>query len=296
MQSYERWQCATYSPPARPKNWNAQNAMLRRSGLPPQSSQDQTEGTEQSVRTVIVIGASAGGRAAIGTVLRDLSHNIPAAIVVSLHVAPDSHFDLSKWFKQFGHIDILETTKTEPLREGKVFVACGGQSLIIQDGELRLEEVKRTATPRTSIDRLFQSTAHAYGDRAVGVILSGCLADGSQGLRAVHEGGGLTVIQNPEDAEYGDMPANALVQVPEATFRLNATDIGPTLDLLARRGAQLETGLSSAVRLLKERIALLVRLLAQSKGNEATSRYLSTELASLRRELRSVEQLLSESK
>jgi len=270
--------------------------MLRRSTPPPQSSQEHTEGTEESVRTVIVIGASAGGRAAIGTVLKDLSQNIPAAIVVSLHVAPDSSFDLSKWFRQFGHIDILETAQTELLREGKVFVAHSGQSLIIQAGELRLEEVERTTTPRTSINRLFESTAQAYGDRVVGVILSGRLADGSQGLRAVHKGGGLTVIQNPEDAEYGDMPANALAQVPEATFRLNATDIGPTLDLLARRNAELETGLSSAVRLLKERIALLVRLLAQSKGNEATSRYLSTELHSLRGELRSVEQLLSESK
>ncbi|MBA3754149.1 MAG: hypothetical protein H0X01_08450 [Nitrospira sp.] len=71
---------------------------------------------------------------------------------------------------------------------------------------------------------------------------------------------------------------------------------GPTLHLLARRNAELETGLSSSVRLLKERIALLIRLLAQSKGNEATSRYLSTELSALRGELRSVEELLSESK
>ena len=105
--------------------------MLRRSTPPPQSSQEHTEGTEESVRTVIVIGASAGGRAAIGTVLKDLSQNIPAAIVVSLHVAPDSSFDLSKWFRQFGHIDILETAQTELLREGKVFVAHSGQSLII---------------------------------------------------------------------------------------------------------------------------------------------------------------------
>ena len=64
--------------------------MLRRSSLTPQSSQQQTEGIEESVRAVIVIGASAGGRAAIGTVLKDLSHNIPAAIVVTLHVSPDS--------------------------------------------------------------------------------------------------------------------------------------------------------------------------------------------------------------
>jgi two-component system, chemotaxis family, protein-glutamate methylesterase/glutaminase len=81
------------------------------------------------------------------------------------------------------------------------------------------------------------------------VILSGYLADGSQGLRAVHEAGGLTIIQNPEDAEQWDMPTNALKEVPEATFSLNGTDIGLTLDLMARRNAELESGLSSAVRL-----------------------------------------------
>jgi chemotaxis response regulator CheB len=66
--------------------------MLRRSDSPPQSSDEQTDSPGQPVRTVVVIGASAGGRAAIETVLKDLSHDIPAAIVVMLHVAPDSDF------------------------------------------------------------------------------------------------------------------------------------------------------------------------------------------------------------
>jgi two-component system, chemotaxis family, protein-glutamate methylesterase/glutaminase len=269
--------------------------MLRRSDSPPQFSDEQTDSPGQPVRTVVVIGASAGGRAAIGTVLKDLSHDIPAAIVVMLHVAPDSDFDLSKWFTQFGHIEIRETRHGERLREGMVFVAPPGHSITIQDGQLDLETLERITSPRQTINRLFASGAKAYGDRVIGVILSGYLADGSQGLRAVHEAGGLTIIQNPEDAEQWDMPTNALKEVPEATFSLNGTDIGLTLDLMARRNAELESGLSSAVRLLKERIALLVRLVEQSKGNEPTHRYLSTELKSLREELRSVEHLLSAS-
>jgi two-component system, chemotaxis family, protein-glutamate methylesterase/glutaminase len=176
-----------------------------------------------------------------------------------------------------------------------VFVAPPGHSITIQDGQLDLETLERITSPRQTINRLFASGAKAYGDRVIGVILSGYLADGSQGLRAVHEAGGLTIIQNPEDAEQWDMPTNALKEVPEATFSLNGTDIGLTLDLMARRNAELETGLASAVRLLKDRIALLVRLVEQSKGNEATHRYLSTELKSLSGELRSVEHLLSES-
>ena len=142
-----------------------------------------------------------------------------------------------------------------------MFVAPPGQSVAVHDGHLSLETLERITNIRQTINRLFESAAKAYGDRVIGVILSGYLADGSQGLRAVHEAGGLTMIQNPEDAEHWDMPANALKQVPEATFSLNGTDIGLALDLLASRKAELESGLSCAVRLLKERIELLVRLL-----------------------------------
>ena len=174
-------------------------------------------------------------------------------------------------------------------------MAPSGHSISVQEGRLKLEPLETTVTPRDTIDRLFESAVQAYGDKVIGVILSGFLADGSRGLRKVDEAGGLTVIQNPAEAEHPDMPAHALAQVPEATFRLNATDIGPTLDLLARRNGELETGLASAVRLLKDRIALLRRLVEQSKGNEATHRYLSTELKSLCGELQSMEDFFSES-
>jgi len=251
--------------------------------------------TNAGPKKMIVIGASAGGRAAIGRVLKDLSPDIPATIVVMLHVAPDSAFDLSKWFRQFGHIAIRKVSQGERMREGMVYVALPGQSVTVHDGQLTLETLQDARTRRQPIDRLFESAAKAYGDRVIGVILSGYLADGSHGLRAVHEAGGVTVIQNPADAEYPDMPIAALKFVPEATFTLNGADIGLTLDLMARRNTELESGLASAVRALKDRIALLVRLVAESKGNEATHRYLCTELTSLRSELQSVESLLNES-
>ena len=180
-----------------------------------------------------------------------MSRDIPAAIVVMLHVSHDSALDMAEWFQRFGHIHI-ETRPKERLREGIVFVAPPGQSLRVKDGELSLEALKPRVSPPDTINQLFESAAQAYGDRVIGVILSGRLSDGSEGLRTVHERGGLTIIQNPEEAEYRDMPANALANVPEATFRLNARDIGLTLDLIARRNAELENGLSSAVRHLRK--------------------------------------------
>lgn len=266
--------------------------MLRRSDPPPESSREQTDQPDHPVRSLIVIGASAGGRAAISRVLKDLSHDIPAAIIVMLHVAPDSTFDLSKWFQQFGHITIVEASQYERLREGTVFVAPPGHSVSVHEEHVKLDALESTGKPRETIDRLFESAAKAYGKEVIGVILSGRLADGAHGLGAVQAAGGLTVIQNPEEAEYEGMPVHASAQVPDANFTLHGADIGLTLDLLARRNAELETGVASAVRLLKERIALLVKLLGQSTRNKETYDYLSTELQSLRGELRAVEKLL----
>ncbi len=145
----------------------------------------------------------------------------------------------------------------------------------------------------TTINRLFESAAKAYHDRVIGVILSGLLRDGTAGLKAVHDAGGLTMVQDPAEAEYPDMPTNAMRALP-VTFCLRLAEIGPALDLLARRGTKFETGLSSSVRMLKERVALFQRLLNQSTVNIDTRDFLVFELASLQRDLHATQKLLNE--
>jgi two-component system chemotaxis response regulator CheB len=125
------------------------------------------------------------------------------------------------------------------------------------------------------------------------VILTGMLRDGTAGLKAVHEAGGLTIVQNPADAEYSDMPNSAMTNMP-VTFCLNLAEIGLALDLLVRRKAGLETGLTVSIRMLKERTALLVRLIDQSKGNDQTLSYLSSELHALERDVKSIQALLNQ--
>ena len=128
----------------------------------------------------------------------------------------------------------------------------------------------------------------------IGVILSGLLRDGTEGLRAVHHAGGLTVVQDPQEAEFPDMPTNAMEGLP-VTFCLNLADIGPALELLVRRTARFETGLAVAVRTLRDRAALLLRLIEQSSRNPGTREFLSNELASLRREVQSIDDLVKAS-
>ncbi len=138
---------------------------------------------------------------------------------------------------------------------------------------------------------MFTSAADVYGDRVIGVVLSGMLRDGTAGLRAVHDRGGLTIVQDPAGAEYSDMPRNARENLP-VTFSLALRDIGPALDLLARRSTHLETGLTVSAQLLRRRVELLVRLRAESGPNADASAFIDEELLSLRRDLGSINRLL----
>ena len=97
----------------------------------------------------------------------------------------------------------------------------------------------------------------------------------------MHEAGGLTMVQDPREAEYADMPTNAMEDLP-VTFCLNLAEIGPALELLVRRTAQFETGLEVAIRTLRDRVALLVRLGEQSWRNPGTRSFIENELALLR--------------
>jgi chemotaxis response regulator CheB len=103
----------------------------------------------------------------------------------------------------------------------------------------------------STINHMFKSAASRYGERVIGVILTGLLRDGTEGLKAVHQAGGLTVVQDPREAEYGDMPGNAMEKLP-VTFCLELGQIGPALELLVRRSARFETGLAVAVRTLRD--------------------------------------------
>jgi len=145
--------------------------------------------------------------------------------------------------------------------------------------------------PARTINTLFTSAAQSYGNRVIGLILTGLLRDGTDGLRAVHEAGGLTMVQDPHEAEYPDMPTNAMETLP-VTFCLKLADIGPALELLVRRTARFETGVEVALRTLRERTALLVRLTEQSWRNLETRGFLEAELDSIRRDIQSIDGLL----
>ena len=239
------------------------------------------------IANLIVIGASAGGHQALVEVLKGISAEIPAAIVILLHTPLESPFSLREFLQRYSLVPIIAVENQEPLRQGCIFIPPPGKSAAFGDGMITVEHAVREKLVST-INRLFKSAAESYGERVIGVVLSGLLKDGTEGLRAVHGAGGLSVVQNPLEAEYADMPINAMEGVA-VTFCLNLVDIGPALELLVRRTTRFETGLEVAVRTLRDRAALLVRLTEQSWRNPGTCEFLVNELAALRRDIQSVD-------
>ena len=270
-----------------PKSKLTSGERLRRKGQVQASTRNRKK---RSVRNLIIVGASAGGYRALSEIFRDLPPDIPAAIVVILHLPTGSIHDLGVSLGRFTRIPFVSVEKSEPLRESIIFLPPPGRSMTFHRGMITVE-TRSPARPVTTINRLFASAAKAFGHRVIGVILSGLLRDGTEGLRAVHEAGGLTVVQDPRKAEYPDMPANAMEDLP-VTFCLNLSDIGPALELLVRRDTRFETGLALAVRTLRKRVALLVSLSEQSRRNPGTHDFLKKELASLRHDLESVDRLI----
>lgn len=245
------------------------------------------------IANLIVIGASAGGHQALVEILKGFSPHIPAAIVILLHMPLEGHSSLKTFLERFSAVPIITVENQEPLQQGFIFVLPPGRSADISLGMITVSDAIRQ-TPVSTIDRLFKSAAQSYGKRVIGVILSGFLRDGTGGLRAVHDAGGLTVVQDPREAAYPEMPTNAMEDL-EVTFCLNLAEIGPALELLVRRTSQFETGLEVAIRTLRDRSALLVRLAEQSGRNPETCEFLVNALASLKRDIQSIDDSLKAS-
>ena len=254
----------------------------------------QTQATirgKTSIGNLIVMGASAGGHHALKEILRDLPIDIPATIIILIHGRVGSEYDLGGVLEHFTRIPIVPVQSSEPLQHQTIFLLPPGRSASFHRGRIVVDDETVLGGPITTIDRLFTAAAKAYRERVVGVILSGMLKDGTQGLRAVHEAGGLTIVQNPVEAEYPSMPENAMANLA-VTFCLNLSDIGAALELLVRRETQFETGLAVAVRTLRTRVTLLMRLVEQSWNNPGTHKFLRNEMALLKYNLSFIENLV----
>ncbi len=162
---------------------------------------------------IFVIGGSAGGRTAIIKVLEFIPTNFEGAILVVLHGSLEAPSIFPKILsKKLGRV-VLEAENGAPISKGGIYIAKPDYHLFVHDGRTYLSQGPRENLFRPSIDVLFRSAAVAYGNRCVGILLTGFLQDGTAGLEAIKKCGGLAIIEDPTTAEFGDMPAYAMEHV-----------------------------------------------------------------------------------
>jgi two-component system chemotaxis response regulator CheB len=167
-------------------------------------------------RDVIVIGASAGGVAALTTVLTNLPAELPAAVAVTLHRSPFPSA-LPAVLGRHSELEIIEPTDRQPFRRGRVHVAPPDLHMRVFGRTIHLDRGPKQHHTRPAIDPMFQSVAASYGPRVIGVLMS----DGVTGLTHIKESGGLCLVQDPNEAQHPSMPLNALVfDHVDAIFRL----------------------------------------------------------------------------
>lgn len=208
--------------------------------------------TSRTDRDVIVIGASAGGVAALMELCKGLPADLPAAVFIVIHIGANES-RLPELLAANGTLPAVHAADGDTPQRGRIYVAPPDHHLLLEGGVIRLTHGPKEHHTRPAVDPLFRSAALNFGLRTVGVILSGHLDDGTAGLQAIKDCGGVAVVQDPAEAEAPGMPSSALDNVAvDHCVRLDA--LATTLNLLSRQAVQSQA-VSVPARLVREHLA-----------------------------------------
>jgi two-component system, chemotaxis family, protein-glutamate methylesterase/glutaminase len=183
----------------------------------------------------IVIGASAGGIEALTVVLPALPAGLRPSVFIVLHLPRDKPSMLAEIFARKCALPVREAEDKDEVVPGTVYFAPNNYHLLVDKGpQLSLSVDDPVHHSRPSIDVLFESAVEIYGERLLGIILSGANEDGASGLAAIHDAGGLTIVQSPQTARAPNMALSAL--------KLRPADWVLPLDEIAKLLRTLDTG------------------------------------------------------
>ncbi|MCK5820649.1 MAG: chemotaxis protein CheB [Bacteroidales bacterium] len=180
----------------------------------------------------VVIGTSAGGLDALSEVLPNLRKEFPIPIIVVLHISPSSDSYLTEYLNNMCELLVKEATEKEVLEPGVVYFAPPDYHLLIEeDGSLSLSNCEKINYSRPSIDVLFETASWSFGEKLIGIVMTGANWDGSAGLKTIKENGGFAICENPQTAAVPRMPESAIdLAKPDLVLELN--EIGPYLNRL----------------------------------------------------------------
>ncbi|SAL18041.1 chemotaxis protein [Caballeronia humi] len=159
---------------------------------------------------VVGLGASAGGLQALLRFFENAPADMDMAFAVVLHLSPRHISTADQILQRATRMRVVQVDKPLPIERNHVYVIAPGKSLTMDDGHLTVSDAAPAGSRPVTIDLFFRSLADAHGPNAMSIVLSGTGSDGAVGLARVKEVGGVTFAQEPDDAEYGEMPQSAI--------------------------------------------------------------------------------------
>jgi two-component system chemotaxis response regulator CheB len=216
---------------------------------------------------IIVVGTSAEGVEALQILVHELPPDLPAAVFIVLHLTPTDPSFLAEILRRAGPLPATQGVDGEIITPGHIYVPPPDHHLLVEPGHVRITRGPKENRFRPAVDVLFRSAAYAYGPRVIGVILTGALDDGTAGLWAVKDRGGLAVVQDPQDACHASMPQSALRHVA-VDHCVPVAKLVPMLVRLVSEPAPAEGGfpvskkLAIETRIAREEYALDMGILA----------------------------------
>ena len=185
---------------------------------------------------IVVVGTSWGGLSALHALIAGLPRGYAIPVVAVQHRHRQSG-QMASLLQDRTSLGVCEVEDKAPIVAGNVYIAPPDYHLLIERGFFSLSTDEPVHYSRPSIDVTFVSAADTYGNRSVGVVLTGANADGARGLHRIADRGGLALVQSPETAESATMPTAAIREVPSARV-LSIKEIAETLVALPMSATQ----------------------------------------------------------
>lgn len=180
---------------------------------------------------IVVVGASAGGVEALRLLVSGLPVEFDATLFVTLHIGARPSI-LDSILSRAGPLPAKRPKDGEQIERGTIYVAPPDYHMLVAQGHIRLSHGPKENRTRPAINPMFRSAAHNYRGRVTGIILSGTLDDGVAGLAEIKRCGGIAVVQDPETAQFPDLPSNATNHV-DVDYVVPARDMGTLIARLA---------------------------------------------------------------
>lgn len=203
-----------------------------------------------------MIGGSTGGFEAFKQIIQRLPPDLDASIFIVWHMSANGRGILPEVLNKFNTVWAAHAYDKEPIKSNRIYVAPPDHHMLVEEGSIRVTRGPKENRFRPAVDPLFRSAAYAYGNRVIGVILSGALDDGTAGLWRIKHSGGLAVVQDPAEAEASSMPENALrevavdycvplAEIPALLIKLSSEEVSEDATGMKDEKTKIEIGIAA---------------------------------------------------